>query len=406
MIIISSESATTTNHSGEPGFILARPHRTVIATGVARTFQSAAEACAALRTGQVSHIVGALPFAVDAPAALWAPHAVTITEAPVPTTADRTATPGPIAAAVAQRRAGKAGAPVGFEFDEAVPSPETHLHRVGAAVRLLADPAHPVRKVVLARSVRAHAAEPVHPVDILHRLVETDPLGNGFLVDLSAAGEPYDGRHLIGSSPEVLVHRSGTEVLSHPLAGSARRIPDDAAADRVAARTLLASAKDLTEHRYVVDQVGGVLRDRCGNVGIPRHPELTSTPEMWHLGTPITATVPAAGPSALELAVALHPTPAVCGTPTAPAARLIEALEGDRGFYAGAVGWCDATGDGEWMVSIRCAELDADRRTLLAHAGGGIVAQSDPHAELAETTAKFQRILAPLGITHRPVTVG
>ncbi len=398
MITISSEFAAATNDSAAPGFILARPHRTLTATGVARVFRSAAEAAAALRSGQVAHVVGALPFALDAPAALWAPVSVRITESPVPTAAESPSR----AAAVA----GTERAPIRFEFDEAVPSPETHVHRVGAAVRLLADREHPVRKVVLARAVRARSARPVQPVDILRRLVETDPLGNGFLVDLSAAGEPYGGRHLIGSSPEVLVRRSGAEVLSHPLAGSARRVLVDAAADRIAARTLLASAKDLTEHRYVVDQVGEVLRDRCDTVEIPRNPELTSTPEMWHLGTPITATVPATGPTALELAVALHPTPAVCGTPTAPAARLIEALEGDRGFYAGAVGWCDATGDGEWMVSIRCAELSADRHTLLAHAGGGIVAQSDPAAELAETTAKFQRILGPLGITHHPVAVG
>ncbi|MCP2288897.1 chorismate binding enzyme [Nocardia amikacinitolerans] len=94
------------------------------------------------------------------------------------------------------------------------------------------------------------------------------------------------------------------------------------------------------------------------------------------------------GPSALELAAALHPTPAICGTPTAAAARLIAELEGDRGFYAGAIGWCDAGGNGEWMVSIRCAELAADGRSLLAHAGGGIVAESDPAAELAETAVE------------------
>lgn len=432
MITISSEFAAATEDSAAPGFILARPHRTVTATGVARVFRSAAEATAALRSGQVAHIVGALPFAPGAPAALWAPVSVRITESPFPAAtepraaapaaesahagtvspADAISTPDRVSEAgiaYGRPRAGMAGTshePVRFEFEEAVPSPETHVHRVGAAVRLLADREHPVRKVVLARAVRARSARQVQPVDILRRLVETDPLGNGFLVDLSVAGEPYGGRHLIGSSPEVLVRRSGTEVLSHPLAGSARRVPGDAAADRIAARTLLASAKDLTEHRYVVDQVGDVLRGRCESVDIPRNPELTSTPEMWHLGTPITATVPVTGVSALELAVALHPTPAVCGTPTAPAARLIEALEGDRGFYAGAVGWCDATGDGEWMVSIRCAELSADRHTLLAHAGGGIVAQSDPAAELAETTAKFQRILGPLGITHHPVAVG
>jgi isochorismate synthase len=98
------------------------------------------------------------------------------------------------------------------------------------------------------------------------------------------------------------------------------------------------------------------------------------------------------------LTLALHPTPAVGGVPAGAAAELISTLEGDRGFYAGAVGWCDARGDGRWVVSIRCAQLAADRRTALAHAGGGIVAESDPDDEVAETTAKFLTILSALGV--------
>ncbi|QLY33188.1 isochorismate synthase [Nocardia huaxiensis] len=366
----------------DPAFILARPYRTVVARGAGRTFRSPAEAVSAMRGGEVSHIVGALPFAPGAPVALWSPESVSVEEAAY-------------GASAAARPA--------FEFAAALPDPEVHVRRVAEAVRLLRDPAHPIRKVVLARSIRALAAQRVRPVEILDRLVSTDPMGNGFLVDLSAAGGRFAGRHLVGSSPEILVRRDGAEVLSYPLAGSARRNPEDERVDREVARTLLGSSKDQHEHRYVVDQVSAVLRDRCAEVHTPA-PELTSTPEMWHLGTPITATVRADGPSALELAAALHPTPAICGTPTAEAARLITELEGDRGFYAGAVGWCDADGNGEWMVSIRCAELAADGRSLLAHAGGGIVAESDPAAELAETTAKFQRILRPLGISL-PVTV-
>lgn len=374
-----------TDTASDPAFVLSRPHRTVVAHGAGPVFRTAHEAVAALRSGRVSHIVGALPFAPDADAALWAPESVTVS-------ADAYQ-PGTPAALPEFARAA------------AIPEPETHLRRVGAALRRLRDTRDPLRKVVLARAILARASAPVRAVDILDLLVSTDPLGNGFLVDLSAAGGDYAGRHLVGSSPEVLIARDGTAVLSHPLAGSARRILDDAAADRAVADTLLTSSKDQHEHRYVVDQVSDVLRDRCSSVDTPDLPELTSTPEMWHLGTPIAATVPSEGPSALELAAALHPTPAVCGTPTAAAARLIAELEGDRGFYAGAVGWCDAEGNGEWMVSIRCAELAADGRTLRAHAGGGIVADSDPAAELAETVGKFQRILGPLGIADLPVMV-
>lgn len=376
-----SETATDTS---EAAFVLARPHRTVVAHGVGRTFASAQDAVRALRSGEVSHIVGALPFAPGAPAALFAPESIAVTD-----TSYRPSTPNELPH---------------FRIDAANPAPETHVQRVASAVRLLADPVHPIQKVVLARAIRARAGRSISPAELLDLLVSTDPMGNGFLVDLSAAGTSYLGKHLVGSSPEILIRREGAEVLSHPLAGSARRAPD-ADADRMAAANLLASSKDQHEHRYVTDQVSGVLRDRCTSVRTPGSPELTGTPEMWHLGTPITATVPVDGPSALELAAALHPTPAICGTPTVAAARLIATLEGERGFYAGAVGWCDAEGNGEWMVSIRCAELAADGLSLLAHAGGGIVAESDPAAELAETTGKFQRILGPLGIADLPVEV-
>ncbi|MEV0063888.1 chorismate-binding protein [Nocardia sp. NPDC050718] len=377
--------STISTDSSDPAFVLSRPQRTVSASAGGTIFRSAHDAVTALRSGRISHIVGALPFTPGAPTALWAPDSVRVTEAP-------------------HRRAPGTRLPH-FAIDAAVPAPDEHQRRVAGAVELLADPGHPLRKVVLARAIRAVSPQPVRATDILDLMVASDPLSNGFLVDLSAAGGRYLGRHLVGSSPEILVRRTGTEILSHPLAGSARRITDDPAADRAAADALLTSTKDHAEHRYVVDQVAAVLSDRCAEVDTSA-PELTATPAMWHLGTPISATVPLAGPSALELAVALHPTPAVCGTPTGAAARLIAELEGERGFYAGAVGWCDADGNGEWMVSIRCAELSADGTTLLAHAGGGIVAASDPAAELAETTGKFQRILAPLGIADLPVSVG
>ncbi|OQS12357.1 hypothetical protein B0T36_25455 [Nocardia donostiensis] len=368
----------------DAAFVLSRPHRTVVAQGTGRVFRSSQEAVTALRNREVGHIVGALPFTPGAPAALWAPDSVRITAGGYHPAA--------------------APALPDVEIESALPSPDEHMQRVAAAVRLLSDPVDPLRKVVLARALRLAVQRPVRAAELLDRLVSTDPAHNGFLVDLSAAGAAYQGRALVGSSPEILVRRDGGDVLSHPLAGSARRAPGDEE-DRAAAHNLLASTKDQHEHRYVVDHVDEVLREYCRAVHAPDTPELTNTPEMWHLGTPITATVPDSGPSALELAVALHPTPAICGTPTSAAARVIEELEGDRGFYAGAVGWCDADGDGEWMVSIRCAELAADGRTLTAHAGGGIVAGSDPVAELAETIGKFQRILGPLGAADLPVTV-
>ncbi|APE12605.1 hypothetical protein BO226_24935 (plasmid) [Rhodococcus sp. 2G] len=366
-----------------PTFVMARPHRTVIAHGRGERFDSAAEAAAHLRNGQNDMIVGALPFVPDEPAALWAPERVSVT-------AER------------YRPASSKALPP-FEFEDSIPSPEEHARRVASVVGKLCDEENSLQKVVLARAIHARAEQPVEAVELLDRLVSTDPAGNGFLVDLSAAGDLYRGKHLVGASPEILINRNGSVVFSHPLAGSTNREPDPRA-DRVAAEILLGSAKDLREHQYVVDQVGRCLQKFCGNVDISG-PSLTATPNMWHLGTTITATVADAGPSALELAAALHPTPAICGTPTTEAARVIASLEGRRGFYAGAVGWCDSDGNGEWVVSIRCAELSSDQQRLVAYAGSGIVAGSDPHAELAETTAKFQRVLRPLGITEASVAV-
>jgi isochorismate synthase len=119
---------------------------------------------------------------------------------------------------------------------------------------------------------------------------------------------------------------------------------------------------------------------------------------VWHLNTPITGRLRESSTTALDLAIALHPTPAVGGVPALAAAELINELEGDRGFYAGAVGWCDAAGDGRWVVAIRCAQLSADRHTAEARSGGGIVAESDPDDEVAETTTKFKTIMSALGV--------
>ena len=119
----------------------------------------------------------------------------------------------------------------------------------------------------------------------------------------------------------------------------------------------------------------------------------------WIVSLHLLLSMALVGLSVRFLQVLDRPTPAVGGSPTAPATALIEQLEGDRGFYAGAVGWCDQRGDGRWVVSIRCAQLSADRRTALAHSGGGIVAESDPDDELAETTTKFRTILSALGVS-------
>ncbi|HIE4188340.1 TPA: isochorismate synthase [Stenotrophomonas maltophilia] len=199
-----------------------------------------------------------------------------------------------------------------------------------------------------------------------------------------------------GATPELLLRKRGAELLSHPLAGSARRSAD-AAEDERAAQALLASTKDHDEHRHVVDAIVEGLAPYCSHIDAQPRPMLHATASMWHLGTRIHATLKDPQTSAAELLAQLHPTPAVCGTPRLAALQRIRELEPvPRGFYAGAVGWLDAQGDGDWYVAIRCARLQGTQLRL--YAGAGIVAESEPEAEVAETAAKFAALLNALGV--------
>lgn len=201
---------------------------------------------------------------------------------------------------------------------------------------------------------------------------------------------------LIGASPELLVARSGQLVTANPLAGSAAR-SSDPAEDKRRADALLLSAKDRHEHAVVVEAVASALRPYCRKLDVPAEPSVIGTKTMWHLSTKVTGELLEPAASSLELAVAMHPTPAVCGTPTGPARTAIRELESfDRRYFTGMVGWCDAAGDGEWAVTIRCAEIGEDAVTL--YAGAGIVEGSDPAAELAETSSKLKTLLLAMGM--------
>ncbi|MGW8765239.1 isochorismate synthase [Streptomyces sp. NPDC055815] len=361
-------------------FVLSKRHQSIHAPGSLDAFDDAYEAATRLREGRIPALVGALPFDLRSPAALTVPAALH-------------RLPGPWFAP-----APSDSVPECVVLDR-LPSPDDHVQAVGSAVRRLRASDDPLTKVVLARSLVLGADRPIAPMTLVHTLAANDAAGNGFCVDLTPAGAPYSGRALVGSSPELLVRRVGREVSCFPLAGTAARSADPDH-DAAIAQSLTRSVKDLGEHAIVVEGLRRSLEALCEDVRAPSSPSLVAAPALWHLGTPVTGTLRSEQTSALDLALALHPTAAVCGHPADDARDAIAQIEGDRGFYAGAVGWCDAQGDGEWMVSIRCGELAADRRSIRVFAGGGIVAQSDPEAELAETSAKFTPMLTALGATE------
>jgi menaquinone-specific isochorismate synthase len=171
------------------------------------------------------------------------------------------------------------------------------------------------------------------------------------------------------------------------LAGTAWHAEGDGITDAAVAARLTGSDKDREEHDYAARSAAELLRPYCSTLSVPDQPTVLALPNVTHLATEVTGTLRTEIP-ALELAGLLHPTAAVCGTPTPAATRLIAELEGmDRGRYAGPVGWMDVNGDGEWGVALRCAQVDGARLRLFA--GCGIVAGSDPAVELAEAEAKF-----------------
>ena len=240
-------------------------------------------------------------------------------------------------------------------------------------------------KAVIARPIIVESSETIDVHAVLRRLRAS--FGSSYRYSI-------DG--FIGASPELLVEVDGPIVRSHPLAGTAPRTGDVDNDARIAA-DLIASTKNQIEHRVVIDVVHDTLLPWASYLDWEPEPSIVTVANVQHLGTRMEGMLSQPGPSVIELVRALSPTPALGGHPRSEAIELIQRVEGfDRGRYGGAVGWVDADGDGTWAVAIRCAELSADRRSARLVAGGGIVADSDPVAELAETQAKFQAMLSAI----------
>lgn len=319
-------------------------------------------------------LVGALPFDPHHDDALYQP-----VQCSAPDTGTRPSQTGRLVSASEQ--------PSADDYAAAVA-------RCVATLRAAPERVDALRKVVLARGLRVETDVAIDPHALAVRLGR-DASVTTYVVPLPVApGEAP--AWLVGATPELLVSRRGREIVSHPLAGSARRL-GDGVQDRGRTDALLASAKDLAEHRFVVEAILDGLAPLCSQLQAPPLPSLHATETMWHLATRITGTLKDPDVSSAMLAGLLHPTPAVCGTPRLPALQAIRELESfDRGFYAGAVGWTDASGDGDWYVSIRCARVQGNAMHLFA--GAGIVADSQPELEVDETAAKFMALRNALGI--------
>lgn len=306
--------------------------------------------------------LGALPFDPGESCSLVVPEELTRGEVPAPPLAD----------------------PAHHESPDGFTLSSTRSHRefLGLVERAVAAiEGGDFDKVVLAREVMVEANRPIVVHEVLERLRTLYPSTMVFSID-----------GYVGASPELLVSRSGSHVVSHPLAGTYPRSGDPAVDERMAV-SLFESGKDRQEHRFVVDAIAATLAPLCVELDVPEVPSIMQLRNVLHLGTHIEGQLHDPAPSAIELVASLHPTPAVGGTPTQAALAWLAANEGlARGRYAGPVGWVDANGDGEFALGIRSADIDGNRARLVS--GVGLVKGSDPESELAETQLKLQALLA------------
>lgn len=240
-------------------------------------------------------------------------------------------------------------------------------------------------KVVASRRFRVQNGSPFRPIKIFSRL-SRDRAAAAFLCQSR-------GGTLVGASPEILVQKQGVEILSTPLAGSRSRALGDYAQ---ATDILLHSEKDLREHQLVVDQILAALQSAGASTAEAAGPFVLGTERIWHLATDITGVLDADDTrDSLKMVELLHPTPAVCGTPSDRALEYIRHHEVEtRGLYAGAIGWQDQNGDGQWRVTLRCGLIDGN----IAHvaSGAGLVAGSEINEELSETKHKAMTFIDAL----------
>ena len=238
-------------------------------------------------------------------------------------------------------------------------------------------------KVVLARGVRVTGDIDVHRT--LRRLA-----------DRYADCWTFSVHGLIGATPKLLVRRTDEQMMSRMLARTVPSTHDEAESGQLAS-DMVASDKAREEHAYAVTSVAQALGTHCTDLDVPAEPSVLRLANVQHLATDVHAML-VDETSVVAIAAALHPTAAVCGTPTERALQYILSHEQlDRGRYAGPVGWFDANGDGEFGIALRCGQLADDHRHIDLFAGCGIVAGSDPDSEFAESESKLAAMRWALG---------
>lgn len=242
-------------------------------------------------------------------------------------------------------------------------------------------------KVVLSRLMRIKTFHRLNSLLLWQQLNLQNPASYNFHI-------PLHNGTLIGASPELLLRKQDNQIQSCPLAGTASR-SEDPDRDNRNRNNLLVCSKDRQEHLLVTETMRRRLEPRCRVLTVSE-PSLLSTPATWHLATRIHGIVNDPQDNALSVACLLHPTPALCGIPYVRATEVINQLEPfDRGWFAGIAGWCDARGNGEWVVTIRCARVQPYEIDLFA--GAGIIAASQPESEWNETNIKLNTMLRALG---------
>ena len=334
-------------------------------------------------TGPVAF--GALPFDREAPASLVVPalvHGLTAEGTRWTTELHGSeGAPAPVGAVGdADARVEGDAQPAEVTVRSVRPSDEW-CDAVAAATRRIAE--GELTKVVLARELRLTADRPFC-AEAVHRRLR----------DLYPAALCYSVDGFVGASPELLVSRVGDIVRAQPMAGTAARTGEPES-DQRRAGELLASTKNRVAHQITIDMVHATLLPWCSYLDAEPSPTVVAAGPVQHLATVVEGRLSRPAPSVLDLVAALHPTPAVGGWPREQALEVIGQLEGaDRGRYAGPVGWVDGQGNGAWAVGIRGVELDGTDARLFA--GVGVVADSDPLAELAETRSKAQSLLSVL----------